>query len=466
MSTAHTASARSARLVFASAAGLLLYTLWAWAGTRPSWHRGGVVLAAGLFVALLGFGGVRALARDPVCGLGVAFLLLLAAAWANAGRTLYFDVVARAWQYTPPAWPAAPAAFVRAEAAEMLGWFFPAWVLALALRSPALDRAAMLRLLRLFAGASGLLALFGLAQYLIGARGIYGGAPLSGHFFATFAYPNHAAAFFLLAAAVSAGLLLHEFVRWGRPRLTTTALGAGLSALACLAGACLSLSRAGLLLALLLALGWLGYSVWLAGRLFEPADRLRFLAGLALLVVLAAGAVLALGGRAIRREFTAAAPGAGGSRLNLSLSGRPIFLRAAWAMWQDHRWWGVGGHGFKYTVARYLPAAQQAELQRAGWANVHCDPLQWLVEFGLVGALLLSALAGVLLRPLARLRRGWYEPLPLLGACGLGALLVFSLIDLPLRCPALLYSGLLVLVALPRLGSAPATPPPRSHAYA
>lgn len=466
MSTAHTASVRSVRLVFALAAGLLLYTLWAWAGTRPSWHRGAVALAAGLFGALLGFGGVRALLRDPACALGLAFLLLLAAAWLNAGRTLYFDVAARAWSYTPPAWPAAPAAYTRAEAAEMLGWFFPAWVLVLALRSALFDRAAALRLLRVFALAAGLLALFGVAQFLAGASGVYGGQPLSGHFFATFAYPNHAAAFFLLAGAVAAGLALDECVRWGRPRLTARALGTGSSALLSLAGAGLSFSRAGLLLAAVLAVGGLGYAAWLAGRIFEPADRARFLAGLALLLLLAAGAVGALGGRAIRREFTAAAPGPGGCRLNLSLSGRPIFLRAAWAMWQDHPWWGVGGHGFKYTVARYLPAAQQAALQRAGWANVHCDPLQWLVEFGLAGALLLAALAGALLRPLARLRRGWYEPLPLLGACGLGALLVFSLIDLPLRCPALLYSGLLVLTALPRLGRMPATPPPRSHAYA
>ena len=466
MSSATTAPTPSARLAFFLAAGLLLYTLWAWAGTRPSWHRGGVVLAAILLLALLPAVGWRALARDPVCSLGLTFLLLLAVAWGNAGRTLYFDVVAREWQYTSPAWPGAPSAFTRAEAGEMLGWFFPAWVLALALRSALFDRGRLLRLLRLFALAAGLLALFGAAQLLAGARGVYGGAPLSGHFFATFAYPNHAAAFFLLASAVSAGLALDEFVRWGRPRPTAHALGAGGSALLSLAGACLSFSRAGLLLAAALALGWLGYGAWLAGRIFEPADRIRFLAGLALLVLLAASAVGVLGGRAIRREFTAAAPGPGGSRLNLSLSGRPIFLRAAWAMWQDHRWWGVGGHGFKYTVARYLSAAQQAELQRAGWANVHCDPLQWLVEFGLAGGLLLAALAGALLRPLAGLRSGWREPLPLLGACGLGALCVFSLMDLPLRCPALLYSGLLVLVALPRLGRAPAIPPPRSHAYA
>ena len=93
-----------------------------------------------------------------------------------------------------------------------------------------------------------------------------------------------------------------------------------------------------------------------------------------------------------------------------------------------------------------------------GKANVHNDPLQFLAEFGLVGAGLLAALVVALLRPLWD-RHIWRQPLVLFALLGLGLTFAHSLIDLPFRCPSILWLWGTSLAALPCLLSSPAAVP-------
>lgn len=425
---------------------MLLYTMAVWAGTRPSLHLGCVALSGALALVVVAGVPAGALARDPVLWLGLLFLALVAAAAGNAGRTLYFDVGLKVWRHTPPPQAWGPSAFARRDALEALGWFAPALPLALALRSPLFGRGLLRGLLAGIGSGAAALALFGLGQFLSGTHRIYGAVPLSVDFFASFAYSNHAAAFFLLAAGLAAGFLIDALPARGGARRGWHAAAWSAALALDLAGACLSLSRAGVILAALLAVAVLGH---VARRSDLPGRRALLPCAAALLV--AAGGVAALGWKGIRREFTAAHASPLLGRLNLSLSGRPHFLRAAWAIWRDHRAWGIGPGGFAHAVAGYLPADRQADLRKPGWANVHCDPLHFLVEYGAVGGALLAALAAALAFPgrcLPELR----DPVALFGACGLGLVLLFSLFDLPFRCPAILYTWLTVLVALPRRG--------------
>jgi O-antigen ligase len=455
MKSSKDVASRSARAAWILLAFVLLFTMWVWAGSRPSLHGVAVAAAGILAVVVLAGGGrdvARAWCRDPVFWFGLLFLAYLIVPWLNAGRTLYYDVGFQRWQYTPPPWPSWPSAFSRAEATQVWQWFFTAWVLVMTVRSPLLDRKALLRLLQVVVLGAGLLAVFGLLQFLAGTRSIYGLTPLSCVFFASFSYANHAAAFFLLAGALAAGLLFREFLRAGRPVLRGGA-GVWAAVLAvCLAGACLSLSRAGVVLAAVLGLGVLGLGWRLGRRAFSRVDRVHYAAGAAAALLLTAVGVAGVGERLIRREFTTTVASSAGGALNLSLSGRPDFVRAAWAMWKDHPWWGVGSAGYRYLVSAYLPPGRMADLEKRGWANVHCDALQFLVEFGLVGCTALSGGLAFLVVPALKVVRAGH-PLCTMAWFGLALVLVFSLIDLPFRCPAILYTWSVTLAALPRVCS-------------
>ena len=446
---------------------LLAYTTWGWAGLRPSLHIGGVALAGVLLAGLLaGRPEIRhAVLRDPVFSLGLAFLTLLILQWANAGRVQYFDAGYRRWMYMPPRWPGWPFAFAPADARQMLAWFFPAWVVALALRAPVLDPRQQRNFLMALVGNAGLLVLFGLAQYISGTSSIYWRQPLKGHFFASFAYGNHAPPFFVMASALTAGLLYREVFDARRfpadtPSATRlrhpgrVALLAPLLVL-CLTGAFLGFSRTGVVLATLLGGFVVGYG-WLRGwRVLTPAGRVNFVAlslGCAAIVYFA---VAGLGESGIRREFKPklAAPDAPRTlweHIDRELDRRPRFALAALSIWRAHPWFGVGGWGYKYLVAEEVSEKYWLSLAKRGWANAHCDPLQFLAEFGLVGAGLLFAAVAVMVRQICR-RECRRQALGVMSLAGLGLVMLFSLVDLPFRSPAILYTWVAVLAALPRV---------------
>ena len=451
----------------ATLAILLVYTTWVWAGLRPSFHVVAVV-AALILLAWLFFPGrsaaPKACWRDPVFWLGALFLGYLGVQWANAGRIQYFDVGYQRWTYTAPPWPGWPSSFSRAEAWQMLTWFFPAWVIALAIRSRILIPRVLRSLMRWWVYITGLLAVFGLIQYASGTKSIYWVHPMQAQFFASFGYGNHAPPYFVLAGALAAGLLFREIFdvpamhmsasipRRMRHPGRVAVLGPVL--LLCLASAHLGVSRSGVILAGLFFLFFAGYGLVRGWKLMRPAFRINLVAA-----VLAAGAslyflVAGLGDQAIRKEFSAkVAPHVLQTvweRVDLELGGRPQFYRAAVQMWRAHPWFGVGGWGYKYRVADYIPTELWPTLESRGWANVHFDFLQFLVEFGILGTGLLLGALGVmaieLFYPACRRNSLW-----VMGLAGLLLVGIFSVIVLPFRCPALLYAWVAVLAALPQM---------------
>ena len=259
---------------------ILSYLTWVWGGLRVAWLPPSVWASFVLLIILL-VTRSRPLWRDLFFYFGLLFSGYLTIQWWNAGRVLFFDVGLNEWRYSPPRHPDWPSAFSRPEAAQMLSWFFPAWILGLVIRSPAVSRGTIIGLLRGLVYSAGLLALFGVVQFLTRTRLQYWLAPTGDGFFASFGYTNHAAAYFVLMGAIAAGLLYREIFRsdafnaGGALRAATVHPGRysdaiaarsapptlrGLQApalaaslLLCLIGANLSLSRAGVILAWALA---------------------------------------------------------------------------------------------------------------------------------------------------------------------------------------------------------------------
>lgn len=451
---------------------LLAYTTWVWGGLRPSFHRGGVGLAAVLLLALAleGRGAVfRVVVRDPVFYLGLAFLGYLALQWFNAGREQYFDIGYRHWTYTDPPLPGWPFAFSRPEAAQMLTWFFPAWTIAIAIRARLLARRALRGLLAFVAGSAALLALFGLAQHASGTRAIYWGQPLDGHFFASFGYGNHAGPFFVLAESIALGLLFREILDVRRSHADTPSAmqlrhpwrvaGLVLIATLCAVGANMGFSRAGILLNAALGLFAAGYLWKRAWSRLTAAGRLNLAALTAGVLGTLFFLVAGFGEHGIRREFklrpaASEALDTAWERIDLELGRRPAFARAAWAIWREHPWFGVGGWGYRYLVADHVPEKYWPALETRGWANVHVDGLQFLAEFGAVGMGLLLAALGAMIREVRASRCGRRDAFCAMAATGLLLTVVFSFVDIPFRCPAILYTWVALLAALPAIAKA------------
>jgi hypothetical protein len=274
-------------------------------------------------------------------------------------------------------------------------------------------------------------------------------------FFASFGYTNHAAAYFVLTGALAAGFLFREvFHRERRPK----AIRAGLLAavlLLCLTGANLSLSRAGVILASALALFIATYALIQGWRRLGKASRVNLGAGTLAILFIFYFAVAGFGSKAIQDEFRVKRPVHHVlfpvlDEVNLGLGDRPLLANVSLRIWQDNKMLGVGGWGFRYLLPHYVPSQKWGWVTFPGRANVHCDPLQFLAEFGIVGCGLLLAAMLTLLVPLFRNTQRRH-PLWVMGVIGLSFVGVFSLIDLPFRCPAILCTWVVMLAALPRL---------------
>ncbi len=397
--------------------------------------------------------------RDPFFYAGLFLLVLLGLQWRYAGRILFLNPVDRLWTYSPPLRPGWPFAFTRPESAEMLRWFFPAWAIGLVLRSHVFERRIIVKLFRFLAINAALIALLGMLQQGMGIPLFPFTAELHYvrlRFFASFGYENHAAAFFALFTAVSLGLLVHAIMNVRRDKqrrisrlvLSVMALMLNFTAMQ------MSLSRAGILLGwLLLAISssWLAVMAW---QRLSPAKRLNAIIGGGAAILMLAMLVYGFGYKTIGAELSTIRQGDAGSvagqLVQTSTGDRIQLASAAWQIWQAHPWFGVGGWGFRYLLPYTATEDGWQWTQHYGKANVHNDPLQFLVEFGLVGAALLvmgfiSLVTPVVGRHHGRWQRLSTKPLLFFPLLGCALVLLHSLIDLPFRSPAILFSVVITL---------------------
>jgi O-antigen ligase len=435
----------------------------------PAWLRGGTPLALqGPFIWM----GVLLLAlflreapavlqqrmqrlrRDPVVYMGAAFLVLLLLQWWNAGRAQLYDYATQTLTYSAPPHPGWPSAFTRDEAGEMLRWFFPAWALLLVVRAGVFSRRGVRLLFLSLVLNAALLALVGLLGFF--AKHPVADPAEAPAVFADFGYANHAGAFFALNALLAAGLLMYELVGRGRSRKRWgTIIFLGGAVALTMIGSNLSMSRAGML-SCAAGLFAMVYGLVVAWPRLEPPTRLHVVIGCLGGVCLGLFIIDVLGQRALARKVDRLVH----LDVNRELAERGFQARAALRIWLEQPWFGVGGWGYRYLLESHIEPEYRYHLDYGsiGKANVHNDPLQFLAEFGLVGAGLLAALVLTLLRPLCR-RGLWHQPLVLFALIGLGLTFAHSLIDLPFRCPAIIWLWVTVLAALPFALTSRAEPP-------
>lgn len=431
-----------------------------WAGLRPSFHQYAFYGAAGLAVFLVAAGPShprRAVFRDAVFWLGLLFNAYLVVQWSNSGRELFLDPASNTWMYTEPPRKGWPYAFKTDEAWQMITWFFPAWILTVAMRSPHFTAASSRRLLITLVASAGLLALFGLIQYQSGTKEVYWVTPFSAGFFASFSYKNHATSFFGLMACVSAGVFFWHFFSRGLPTRAGVMVIAVVSMLLCLLGLMFCGSRAAVFFAVALALLFLVYGFTKAWKQFRPIQRLHL--SLVTLVVMAALA-MSIGGLAndaIIEEFkpkpikriTGNFDQPGKVHLTLNLDLRLLMAQTGGRVWLSEPWFGVGGWGYANLAAFFIPEDQWWVVKRDGFANVHLDALQFLAEFGIIGFGLLGFI--LLVMVVNAMRAPPVKEIYLFSGIGLSLVLVHSLIDIPFRSPGVMYHWLAVLALMPKL---------------
>ena len=427
---------------------LIAYASWARGGTSSGYQPPMAFLAVAAWLVFFAVSPVaarlRSLLKDPVFYAAVLFLILLGIQWFNSGRTLLYDYNVHKWIYTPPRIDWLPSAIDSREALEMLLWFFPAFTIVLCIRHGLESRRSVRFFFIALLASACLLALFGIAQFLSGTSSIYWRYPLPCRFFASFGYQNHGAAFFFLSFCLAIGLAFHALFRGVGGLLRTSLLV--LALLVTLAATHLSLSRG------MVILSWTAIAV--AGtylgvfylREVSPAVRINLVAGTIAITMTACYFIISTAGSKLDDEMRVFKE----RGLLGDFDIRWWQIQGATAIWKDHPWFGVGGWGYRHLSPIYVDRQHWAFTKEIGRGNVHNDIIQFLAEFGAIGLGLLILAVSVMLRESLRSRWRHSPGLMLFILVGIGSVFLYSMVDIPFRCPAIMFSWFAMLAGISR----------------
>lgn len=396
----------------------------------------------------------RRLVRLPVFWVGL-FLLLYGLAQALNPAFVYRRAGDEWWLERLVARTGLPSGMNLTDAG-FTGWDpllpgFIAWALFCAVWTGLTRRRLILLLIGAIVLNGFLLAAFGLVQRAGGTLQIYGvRAVLGGDIFASFAYRNHAAAYFNLIAG--AALALATRALW-RERQDVTRRGPAvlffLFAAMSLGAVVLTFSFGGILL-MGLTIPTVALATFLRLRRAFPRQRLFGVGSILGLVVLAGiGSFAVASSHASWREHLEAKLAGGGFE---SVNSRRLAAQQGWAMWRDRPMLGWGVGCFRYGFTKYqhqVPALTEVGHSRYFWEHVHNDWLELLIEFGLAGTVLIWLGLGWCGWRL------WRDRAPCLPAqtwlvAALLQLGVHALIDFPLHNPAILGTGAVLLATTMR----------------
>ncbi len=383
---------------------------------------------------------------DPVFAFGGLFIFLLFIQWLNSGRSLVLDPMKMAWVYGAPPVSWLPSSINGPDASRMLHWFVPAWTCILAVRNRLLSGESRNLLARLVTMIAAALALFGIVQMLLRVQLVYGlqDGSAHSHFFASFGYSNHAGAYFTLVFALASALLLDDLFDSHSRRWTVWRVLLAVAAVLCLGAASLSMSQAGIINSWGIACVVSTAVVVLSWKHWGPVARFNVVVAIVAFACLAFFLVSGLGQTRASREYETFGKG----NVAEKVEGRQYMPRAAFRMWRDAPWFGVGGWGYRYLLPEYIEEERLARLG-PGAANAHCDPLQFLAEFGAIGSGLLLGCVLTMVAPIVR-SGSWRRPGVYIALVGLAATWVHSLVDLPFRNPAILCTWVVILAILSR----------------
>lgn len=318
-------------------------------------------------------------------------------------------------------------------------WFFnAAYLSGFSLLVNVQRRENLRRLLAFAVGNALVLAILGTFQQLSGAEGPYFGAvkTAQSHFFATFIYHNHWAAFATLMLTVAVGLCFY-FAERGHRRFFNSPGFVVLVGVALLALTMpLSTSRSGTLLAIVVILTAL---IHVSVRTLRRARERQKSASRPLLAVAAGVLVIGLfiydlAKPVIRVRVAATQTQLAEMKTRGEYFPRQVLYRDTWALARDRLSFGWGMAS--YPTAFYLRNSQRVAddgLPRL-FHDAHSDWLQSLAEVGVIGTALLALCGAV---PWWQLRRrvSW-PPLSRYLLFGCALILAYALLEFPFgnRC--------------------------------
>lgn len=390
------------------------------------------------------------LRRFPLFWLGLALLALVAIQalnpaweWRSDGKSWWM----RRIEYLTWLPSGVRAPFERGGPWRMLLIYSTVWLTVCALWVGITRRRALRRFFVVIAVNGLALSLFGLAQQLLGNGKLFWfwRSP-NPSFFASFIYKNHAAAFLNLTLAVACGLAGWFYLRGLRRLEKSNPSGVFVFFALCIAVAVfLSFARgATIFMVLFLCAASVGFIVH---QLRSPAEQRKpaVIVGL----VLAFGVLLFTGLNSFDSEKAWSRLKRGVMQEDLSLEARRTATRASIEMLEAAWPMGAGSGSFRFLFVihqQHYPEIFMQGSRRMWWEHAHNDIVQFPIELGLAGTLIILAGIGYLLLQLVK-SYFWENPLSACVVLGLILLLAYSWWDFPLQNPAVLMLACCLAVA-------------------
>ena len=232
------------------------------------------------------------------------------------------------------------------------------------------------------------LAIFGLAERVLGATKLYWlWDSQNPSFFATFIYKNHAGAYLNLTLAVACGLAAWHYLRGVRRLEKSNPSGVFAFLATCIAVAVLVSYARGATFVMMVFL-CIVVAAFVIHQIRLPKEARQPVIMVALLLVF--GFFLKTGLQALHSELAWDRLRQAVSGQDLSVEARMAANQASFAMLRDHWAGGVGSGGFPFlfpSYQRHVPMIAKSQF----WPHAHNDILELPIDLGAAGVLLIAA---------------------------------------------------------------------------
>jgi hypothetical protein len=407
--------------------------------------------------------------RDALTYIALVFTVILIIPFFNVAQEPILVKDTQQWQVFPPPvkWlPFTPD--IRRHVIVLL-WFIPAMITVVAVKHGLLKRAKRI-LLEVICWNGAALALLGFVQLACKATSILGLTRLDSYFFSVFGYVNVGAAYFTLIGALSFGLWMQQAAEDANLTAISTLEPDEmqsayvthrmlLPAVFCFAGAISTLSRAGILLCIVLFVFFVIYGLAFIWKRITLGVRISILSGISGLIFSIVILFFALKLEGLKTELSTITASAVIERVMGSGQNHIIVTKKIIA---DNPLFGVGGWGYPVYQRAYMTPEQLKSMQIVGGSNVHNDMMQFTVEHGYIGFGLMIGFVLLLVIPLGRelvqfcrlsssgftgMFYWFYRMPPVVVAifAGTTATVLHSFGDLPFRSPAVLVVWLVAI---------------------
>ena len=314
------------------------------------------------------------------------------------------------------------------------------------------DRKPQTPALILVAVSGTLIALIGTVQSSLDSRTILGIFDAKdrglGLFFGTLLYKNQAAVFFNIAMAVSLACFIYLAGSPEKQRSNPSLLFI-LCAIVLLIGIVTSRSRFGFVCSFTILVPF-GVMVIKRMAQWRLSRKWVMTAGVTLSAVIIAGSIFLFRSPAAKHLKTL------NSEIteDFSFKQRKFAYESGFEMFASKPAYGWGAGNFRHGFRQFQN--MQAEREEVAnpfmkrheqsffWQHMHNDYLEWLIELGVVGTLILFSIPGYFFWRIFKSSR-WKEPVPLMLLAGLASTMIHALVDFPFQNPAILVTWFAVL---------------------